>query len=958
MNKKRMLRVLVLMGLTTTIGTVSAESTGASFVGVGPIAPELTTIGNEQGEGATGFNALAIGVNARATEVNGVAIGSSATVSHEDGVAIGGIAIGTNAFSHNMSDANHESIIVFGRDKKTLSGGIAIGQNTHARIGTVELGNRDYRGQIGDFDFSTSNGIIDGPVPADNSKLKNSDVTTGVGSTTVGDNSFNMGNFSSINGSYNVISKAYDKPTAPWAGNAMTRGTNALHNAGAAIQGFGSSISGSLNSIEGNEALSANIFSLLGGASDPVTGLMYSGTASNIVGTANRINKSNGALIFGTGNEITNSYITPDSPIIMDSLTTSVPFLGTVSLNPTVSNNSIKELAETLRKYSQDNRMGSVGIIGGANKVDYALFSTISGVGNTLTGRGADTNLALNSGNTKLTAAINGNSFAAFNAITGYENTGKAVSHSYINGSHNTLENAVKNAVIGNHQTLVGSSTEVAEGNVILGFRDKKDESAFATRLKNSVILGNETGATDNQVVVIGHNAKASVVDGVALGSQSAASTAAGVAGYDPVKGTASTETDKTWKSTLGAVSVGNDANTRQITNLAAGMAPTDAVNVAQLQAVRGMIVNPTVSIFSKGTQADSVYTVGTPVVTNHAIHGMMFDFGDGLYAEEKEQSNGKKVILVGVDKDLIKPGVPGAVGQPGPEGKPGPQGPEGPQGPQGEPGKDGVMDFTITADTTIAPITVAKESPTVQVKGDANIQTIANGDTLTIGLADNINVKTVHANTIQAETYKVGDDVYINESGLNANGKVVKNVAAGEDNTDAVNVGQLRELGNTVNHSIQKLQKDSNRADAMGAALAALSPLQYDPLEPTQVMAGYGYYGGENAVALGVAHYKHESLLFRAGVAMNGGNSKLMANAGVTWKFGDSKKERALVEDYRQGPISSTYVLQDKLAGLEAENVQMKAQHERLVADYAQLEKDNAEMKAKIDMLMQRMGL
>lgn len=117
--------------------------------------------------------------------------------------------------------------------------------------------------------------------------------------------------------------------------------------------------------------------------------------------------------------------------------------------------------------------------MGGANKADYALFSTISGVGNTLTGGGATNNTNLNSGNTKLANVIDGNTFAAFNAITGYENTGKVVSHSYINGSHNTLENATENIVIGNNQTLKGTESSKAKGNIILGFRDKKDETAL-----------------------------------------------------------------------------------------------------------------------------------------------------------------------------------------------------------------------------------------------------------------------------------------------------------------------------------------------------------------------------------------------------------------------------------------------------------------------------------------------
>ncbi|WP_298703075.1 YadA C-terminal domain-containing protein [uncultured Veillonella sp.] len=249
-----------------------------------------------------------------------------------------------------------------------------------------------------------------------------------------------------------------------------------------------------------------------------------------------------------------------------------------------------------------------------------------------------------------------------------------------------------------------------------------------------------------------------------------------------------------------------------------------------------------------------------------------------------------------------------------------------------------------------MTPITVAKESPNVRINGDTNIHTTVKNNTLVVGLNNEVKVNTINAKVVQADTYKVGDDIYISEQGLNSNGKVIKNVAAGVENTDAANVGQVRELDNSMKHSIHRLEKNSNRADAMGAALAALSPLQYDPLERTQIMAGYGYYGGENAVALGLAHYKHESLLFRAGVAMNGGNSKVMANAGVTWKFGDSKKERALEETYRQGPISSTYVLQEKLSYLESLVVQ---QQEQLAAQENRLKVQDE----KIAALIQQVG-
>ncbi|TDQ59750.1 trimeric autotransporter adhesin [Mesocricetibacter intestinalis] len=539
--------------------------------------------GNKDNTGATGVNAIAIGPNARALLENSVALGNGARVTNEGGVGTAGIAIGKNAYSHAMTNGNHEAIITFGRDKNQLAGGVAIGQDTHARIGNVELGNRDYSGQIGDFDFRTSNGKIGGAAIADNGRLNNSDVTTGVGSTTVGDNSFNMANFATIQGSYNVISKAYDKPTASWAGNQITRGTNALHNAGAAIQGLGSVINGSLNSIEGNEELSANIFSLLGGGSDPVNGLMYSGTASNIIGVANRINKSNGALIFGTGNEITNSYITPDSPIIMDSLSTNVPFLGTLTLDPTIASSSVKELAETFRKYAQDNRFASVGITGSGNKADYALFSTISGVGNTLTGNGATTNEVLNSGNTKLAQATSSNVFSAFNAVSGYENTATNVSYALLNGVKNTVSNSEHIVVNGSYNELTDSDNATVIG-------DKRK----LTDADNSIVIGSADAETELNVknaTVLGHNANVAVAGGVALGSGAIANTDKGAAGYDILTNAASTKTDATWKSTLAAVSVGSSGNTRQITNVAAGAADTDAVNVAQLKAARVEVV-------------------------------------------------------------------------------------------------------------------------------------------------------------------------------------------------------------------------------------------------------------------------------------------------------------------------------------------------------------------------------
>ncbi len=174
---------------------------------------------------------------------------------------------------------------------------------------------------------------------------------------------------------------------------------------------------------------------------------------------------------------------------------------------------------------------------------------------------------------------------------------------------------------------------------------------------------------------------------------------------------------------------------------------------------------------------------------------------------------------------------------------------------------------------------------------------------------------------TVTSNTYNVGNKTYINENGINANDNKITNVAAGTNTTDAVNYGQLRDVSNTVNN----LSGEIKDVGALGAALSALKPIQYDPLEPTQIMAGYGNYRGSSALALGVAHYKNESTMFHAGVSFAGGNSHVMANAGVTWKIGNRDAEAAVADRYRRGPISASYGLQDEVSSLKSENAGLK---------------------------------
>ena len=175
----------------------------------------------------------------------------------------------------------------------------------------------------------------------------------------------------------------------------------------------------------------------------------------------------------------------------------------------------------------------------------------------------------------------------------------------------------------------------------------------------------------------------------------------------------------------------------------------------------------------------------------------------------------------------------------------------------------------------------------------------------------------------------KTGEPVM--KSGISAGGQVMANVAPGVLDTDAVNVSQLKGVANNINMRM-------NRMGAQAAAMGALRHLQYDPLEPTTIMAGVGTYKGEAALALGIAHYKNESTLFHAGASIGSRGDELMANAGVSWKFGSRADETAVKDTFRQGPISSSYTLQDKVSALEAQNQVQKDEINTLKAQLAEV--------------------
>lgn len=377
------------------------------------------------------------------------------------------------------------------------AGAIAIGNQTYARSGSIMIGSHNFKGNMGDV-----TGI-------DSSKLETEGEHGVYGYTvatmTVGTNSFTKGFLATTLGNYNIQTSR----NVGW-------GFSNEYN----LENFGATVVGTLNS---NESYTSTEkyggFWGFGAKS-------HSGIANSIVGVANRVNNSNGALVYGAGNEITNSQ--KEISGVAD----------TASLQDTTT------FSKTLREAVRSSASGGATMaFGGGNIADYTNLTMITGVNNTVKGT-AD-------------------NISKLDSIIGYNNTVTGASDIKLIGNNNIIEEKANNNIIfGDNYTLKSGKTN----NVILGSAEEENRELAVS---NATILG--------------YNANVKADGGVALGFGSIASIAAGVAGYNP-KG--DSPDDATWKSTWAAVSVGDGTNTRQITGVAAGTNDTDAVNVAQLKKV------------------------------------------------------------------------------------------------------------------------------------------------------------------------------------------------------------------------------------------------------------------------------------------------------------------------------------------------------------------------------------
>ena len=572
----------------------------------------------------------------------------------------------------------------------------------------------------------------------------------------------------------------------------------------------------------------------------------FSGVANSIVGQANMTTDSNAALIYGAGNVISNSYRDID-----------ISKMGAITSNL----KDPKALGEALQA-AVPTSGGQVMAFGGGNVVDNAYMTQVIGVGNTVKG-----NQKKNDDGTA-------------------DDTSSQLN--YVDGFYTTLINGKNDYLIGAHNTVTGDSVENNHSNIVIGDNHTLENQS------NNIILGSAASAlptTASQVTILGHNANATVDGGVALGYGSIASTDKEVAGYDPLTGNQSTLTDDIkWKSNWAAASIGDSAHTRQLTNVAAGWADTDAVNVAQLKAV----MNLPVHIYNGGKVASNVYTGGNQIATDMTISNLQFDFGDGLKAQEVG-NEGDKRVLVTLDKDALKDDPDFK----GPKGDPGDQGPKGDKGDPGAPGKDGKD---------------GKDGGVGTVVGDEMNITVANTETdpakpanYKVSLNKEITVDKVTAGntTISSDGLTITGGPSITKSGIDAGGKKVTHVADGEiaaDSKDAVNGSQLYRVQKNVesiennvtnlagdvtnlNGRVSDLDNRVNKVGAGAAALAALHPLDFNPDDKWNFAVGYGNYRNANSVAVGAFYQPNENTMFN--VATNFGNGENMINAGVSFKIG-----------------------------------------------------------------------
>ena len=800
-------------------------------------------------------NGVAYGTGSSAPKAENVAVGKDAAIQYSNGAsaATGDIAVGSGAVINNY--ASQGGSVAIGNNAKieNMAGGVeaafALGQTTYsgslfssARIptdptkvvGSVAIGDNTFA-RTGSTMIGSHNYKGDlGDTTVDSASTRTDALNAYA--TTVGANSFTNGAFATNTGTYNIISSEYNGG----------RFSNPVKN-------LASTVNGAFNS---NESKTASSF--------------YSGIGNSIVGTANRTFNSNGSIVMGAGNEITNS-------------------VTTIPVNATDAGSSAKEFAETLRTaVKNSNGGGSTMALGGANKADYTLRTSMIGINNTVTG--------VKGGESKDNLAM------------GVGNTATKVQHMTTIGSKNTVSDATNTIIVGDNRTVTGANNTITIGSSDAG-----------------------TTTTVNEAVAIGHNTEVTAEGGVALGSKSKATVTAGTAGYDISTKAASTDTSSTWKATASAVSVGDVANdvTRQITSVAAGTNDTDAVNVAQLKKVETKISTVEADAKKHTTVVagdNTTVTQGTNAaggaeykvaVNKDLVEMNSVNFGkatDDVRARIDKDSarffNGSENIGVtpkGIQientdtleqANFTKYGMYASAG-------------------------DTTVYYTTNgisagdqiiknvkagvADTDAVNVSQLKKVKD-EITANTGTTTVTAGDHITVtptingnsrdykvslskDITNQINNNTTNIDKNKTEINKNRDDINKNA------GNIANNTTNIAKNTEDIknlkgnvtdiqnNITNINNNMNSFRGDLSKMDKRIDKSVAGAAALAALHPLDFDPDAKWDFAAGYGHYRSGDAAAIGAFYRPNEDVQLSIGSTV--GSDETVFNAGLSVKVG-----------------------------------------------------------------------
>lgn len=727
----------------------------------------------------TGFGGMAIEAANPANEDVNIAVGKGAstntTMGNPPGLVSGYIAIGENAYAWNGGNPNgigrKESYLDFNQGAVSpssfftkakvtngtkLAGAIAIGKNTVARTGSLMIGDHTYGGELGDIEVKSS------------SKMT---LNNGVYSTTLGASSYNSGSMSTVTGAFSITSN---------------RGTSTFYDA----QNFGATVYGSLNSIESSK-------------SDSLT----AGTANSVLGFGNRTQNTNAALVWGTGNEVTNS---------IEDLKINNPYWHDVS-----ASGAQQQIIDAMR--SDQYAGGSVMAIGGGNKANWATYSQLLGVQNTLTGTEQD-----------------GSKLAMIN---GYKNTVANAQNTTIIGSNNKATNIKSTIVMGDENILEGRQGVIS--------------------------LGNKNTIEADDAVAIGNGTTVKAKSGVAIGVGSVADRVAGSLGaFAP--DTSTVGALSTWRSTAGAVSVGSTVGniTRQITNVAAGSEDTDAVNVAQLKkALESIDIDA-----GTGIKVDKITNDGkTTYKISTNIVGSTTDT-DTTKVTSEETNTGSTDTSQGTTESVsTKTGNTVTVST---ETKATSFGADNNQKADVKPG--GTLNINGDGSNILTSISTSDNSSSIKVelKKDITVDSVTAGDTsistkgLTIKDGPSITKTGIDGGNQKVTGVAAGEISSTSKDAVNGSQLFATNQQV------AQNAQSINKLGNRI-----------NKVGAGAAALAALHPLDFDPDDKWDFAAGYGNYNGENAAAVGAYYRPNEDTMFSVGGSF--GNGENMVNAGVSLKLG-----------------------------------------------------------------------